>query len=182
MEHEMKQTQRAGRSGFFMMAGLALMLLGMGCASPQVTAAEPELQVKAAKPMATAMMKDRVMAKSSYGFDETVSRVKETIEGKQMMVVFTADHQAMLRMVGIESKGMVGIEFFHPRYGKMVYNNDRKAGIEMPLRLVVMETPNGKAMLSYYKPSSVFAKYQGLGNMAGELDRVLDAVVAAVSR
>ena len=128
------------------------------------------------------MMKNRVMAKSAYGFDETVSRAKETIEGKQMMVVFTTDHQAMLRMVGIESKGMVGIEFFHPRYGKMVHENDRKAGIEMPLRLVVMETPDGKATLSYYKPSSVFAKYQGLGNMAGELDAVFGAIVASVTK
>lgn len=129
-----------------------------------------------------AMPKDRAMAMSKYSFQDTVSRVKQTIESKGMMVVFTADHQAMLSMVGMNTKGMLGVEFFHPRYGKAIMQNDHAAGIEIPLRLVVMETPDGKAMLSYYKPSSVFAKYKGLEGMAAELDGVYDAIVAAVSR
>ncbi|WP_447973846.1 DUF302 domain-containing protein [Nitrospira sp. Kam-Ns4a] len=135
--------------------------------------------------MMTKMMEmkypDRRFVVSAYPFDETVSRVKRAIEAKQMMVVFTADHQAMLSMVGVNAKGMLGIEFFHPRYGKVIMQNDHAAGIEIPLRLVVMETPDGKAMLSYYKPSIIFANYKGLGGMARELDGVYDAIVAAVS-
>ncbi|MDR4483949.1 MAG: DUF302 domain-containing protein [Nitrospirales bacterium] len=129
-----------------------------------------------------AMPKDRAMAMSKYSFEDTVSRIKQTIESRQMMVVFTADHQAMLSMAGLNTKGMQGIEFFHPRYGKKIMQNDHRAGIEIPLRLVVMETPDGKAMLSFYKPSSTFAKYKGLEEMARELDGVYDAIVAAVSR
>lgn len=145
---------------------LGLMILTTGCATM----------------MAWKYGGDRVFVKSEYAFDETVSRVKRTIESKQMMVVFTADHQAMLSMVGMNTKGMQGIEFFHPRYGKVIMQNDQPAGIELPLRLVVMETPDGKAMLTYYRPSSVFAKYKGLDGMAAELEGVFEAIVVAVSR
>lgn len=165
--------------------GLLILLLGMtafitGCET--MPCPSPGVSMGMSASGAMAMPKDRVMAMSKYSFQDTVSRIKQTIESKEIMVVFTADHQAMLSMVGMNTKGMLGVEFFHPRYGKMVMQNDHAAGIEIPLRLVVMETPDGKAMLSYYKPSSVFVKYKGLEGMAAELDGVYDAIVAAVSR
>jgi uncharacterized protein (DUF302 family) len=123
----------------------------------------------------------RVMVMSKYSFDETVSRVKQAIEGQQMMVVFSADHQAMLQMVGLQTKGMVGIEFFHPRYGKVIVENDHAAGLEIPLRLVIMEGDMG-TMLTYQKPSHTFNKYPRLKNLGEELDRVLAAIAASVSK
>lgn len=126
-------------------------------------------------------MEGRVMAKSKYGFDETVSRLKQAIEGQQMMVVFTVDHQGMLRTVGLETKGMVGIEFFHPRYGKVIVQNDHMAGIEIPLRLVVMEGDMG-TMVSYYRPSYIFSKYPKLKSLGAELDGVLKKVQEEVTK
>jgi len=126
-------------------------------------------------------MKGRAMAKSKYPFDETVSRLKQAIEGQQMMVVFTADHQAMLQMVGLQTKGMLGIEFFHPRYGKTIVENDHAAGIETPLRLVVMEGDMG-TMITYYKPSHIFAKYPRLKALGEELDAVLARITEAVTK
>ncbi len=127
------------------------------------------------------MLPGRVMAMSKYSFDETVSRVKQAIEGQQMMVVFTADHQAMLQMVGLQTKGMVGIEFFHPRYGRVIVENDHAAGLEIPLRVVIMEGDMG-TMLTYEKPSHTFSKYPKLKKLGEELDGVLAAIAAAVSR
>ncbi|MBI4169820.1 MAG: DUF302 domain-containing protein [Acidobacteria bacterium] len=125
-------------------------------------------------------MKGRVMAKSKYAFDETVSKVKQAIEGQQMMVVFTADHQAMLQMVGLKTKGTLGIEFFHPRYGKVIAENDHAAGIEIPFRLMVMEGDMG-TMISYYKPSYVLAKYPKLQALGQELDGVVKKIEQAVT-
>lgn len=175
----MRQMVNGRTLGMLVMA-VGLAVVAAGCE----TMAQPSGQASMGMggPGGMAMSKDRAMAMSKYSFQDTVSRVKQTIESKQMMVVFTADHQAMLSMVGLNTKGMQGIEFFHPRYGKQIMQNDHAAGIEIPLRLVVMETPDGKAMLSYYKPSSTFAKYKGLDGMARELDGVYDAIVASVSQ
>lgn len=127
------------------------------------------------------MLPGRVMAMSKYDFNETVSRVKQAVEGQQMMVVFTADHQAMLSMVGLQTKGMVGIEFLHPRYGKVIVQNDHAAGVEIPLRLVIMEGEMG-TVLTYQKPSHTFGKYPKLKKLGEELDGVLAAIQASVAK
>lgn len=154
--------------------GVSLMalFLTVGCAA---------IQAGGQTAQAGGPMEGRVMAPSKYGFDETVSRVKQAIEGQQMMVVFTADHQAMLQMVGMKIKGMQAIEFFHPRYGKIIFENDHMAGIETPLKLVVMEGDMG-TMISYYKPSHTFAKYPKLKRLGEELDRVYASIQAAVAK
>lgn len=127
------------------------------------------------------MLPGRVMAMSKYPFNETVAKLKQAIEGQNMMVVLVADHQMMLSMVGMQTKGMLGIEFFHPRHGKTIVENDHAAGIEIPLRLVVMEGDMG-TMLSYYKPSYVFGKYPKLKALGEELDSVLKTIEAAVTK
>jgi len=127
------------------------------------------------------MLPGRVMAMSKYDFNETVSRVKQAIEAQQMVVLFTADHQAMLSMVGLQTKGMMGIEFFHPRYGKIIFQNDHAAGLEVPLRLVVMEGEMG-TMLTYEKPSHIFGKYPKLKKLGEELDGVLATIRASVAK
>lgn len=126
-------------------------------------------------------MKDRVMAMSKYPFDETVSRLKQAIEAQGLVVVFTADHQAMLQMVGMNTKGMQGIEFFHPKYGKVIAQTDHMAGIEIPLRLMVMEGDMG-TMITYYKPSYVFGKYPKLKALGQELDGVVEKIAQAVTK
>lgn len=126
-------------------------------------------------------MKGRAMAKSKYPFDETVSRVKQAIEGQEMMVIQTVDMQAMLQMVGVQAKGMQQVLFFHPRYGKAIYENDRMAGIEAPLKLVVTEGDMG-TMISYYKPSHVFAMYPKLKALGEELDGVLGRIAEAATK
>jgi len=127
------------------------------------------------------IMKGRVMAKSKYPFDETVSRLKQAIEGENLMVIHSIDQQAMLRMVGVEAKGMQSILFFHPQYGRMIYQTDRLAGIEPPLKIVVMEGDMG-TMITYYKPSYLFRKYQGLARLGDELDGVLARITEAVTK
>lgn len=138
-----------------------------------------------ASPMAAGagMMKapeDQVMAMSKYDFNETVSRVKQAIEGENMMVLRTIDMQEMLKMVGLETKGMQTILFFHPRYGKEIYTKARMAGIEPPLKLSVMENEMGKVMVRYRKPSAIFAPYKPLSDLGKELDEVVGRIVGKV--
>ncbi|MBI4609857.1 MAG: DUF302 domain-containing protein, partial [Candidatus Rokubacteria bacterium] len=74
----------------------------------------------------------------------------------------------------------LGIEFFHPRYGKVIVENDHAAGIEIPFRLVVMEVDMG-TMISYYKPSHILAKYPKLKALGQELDGVVKKIEKAVT-
>jgi uncharacterized protein (DUF302 family) len=57
-----------------------------------------------------------------------------------------------------------------------------EAGIEAPVRLYIVESPEGKVSVSYVKPSVVFAPYgnKALDAMARELDSLFERIVAAV--
>lgn len=128
------------------------------------------------------MPEGRAMVMSKHPYNDTVSKLKQAIADQEMMVLFTADHQEMLKMVGLDTKPMLTIEFFHPRYGKKIYENDGRAAIEIPLRLVLMENQEGMVMVSYNKPSYVFSKYPKLKDLGTELDGVYDKIVASVTK
>lgn len=159
----------------------------MRCSMRILTGAVALIVVLSGARVATAQMQmkvpeDQVMAMSKYSFDETISKVKRAIEGQNMMILYTADMQQMLKMVGLETKGMQTIIFFHPRYGKEIYTKARMAGIEPPLKVTIMENDQGKTVLRYRKPSAIFAPYAPLKDLGKELDDVLGEIQAAVTQ
>lgn len=161
-----------------------LMALSVGLvALPEVHAEETAMQmVFAGRSIAMPLPKDRLVVRSKYPYSETVSRIKATIESQDLLIVGTIDHQELLTLVGLKTGGMLGIEFFHPRYGKVIAKNDGAAALEMPFRLVVMEANDKSVLVTYYRPSSVFAPYKGLEGLGREIDGVLDNIVASITQ
>lgn len=122
-----------------------------------------------------------VTQRSAYDFDETLSRIRRAIEAENLMVVHEINPQQMLRMVGVRTGGMRQVLFFHPRYMKQIMETNRNAGIEPPLKVLVMESPNG-VMVRYEDPVHQFQAYLGLGGIAEELRGIFERVVAAVAK
>ncbi len=73
-----------------------------------------------------------VTTRSAYNFDETLSRIRQAVEGENLMVVQEVNPQQMLRMVGVQVGGMRQVFFFHPRYMKQILETNRNAGIDEP--------------------------------------------------
>ncbi len=121
-----------------------------------------------------------VTTPSAYGFDETVNRLKQSIEGENLMVVHEVNPQQMLRMVGVRVGGMRQILFFHPRYMKQIIEANRNGSIEPPLKILVMEMPNGRVMVRYEQPEHQLNPYEGLESIAEELQGVVERVVATI--
>lgn len=117
--------------------------------------------------------------RSSLGFDETVATLKGAIEEQNLMVLHEINPQQMLRMVGMRVPGMRQIVFFHPRYMRRIFETNRIGGIEPPLKLLVMDTPNG-VMVRFHDPVHQFAPYEGLGEIATELRGLIDTIIASV--
>lgn len=141
-----------------------VLILGVGTAYAQKMKA-PDFQV--ARP-------------SSYSFDETINRLKDAIESENLMVIKEINAQQMLRMVGVKTKGMKQLLFFHPRYMKKIIQKNKNAGIEPPLKVLVMEKPNGKAMVKYIKPTHIFGKYAGLDGVGQELEELIQRIVTQI--
>ncbi len=84
-------------------------------------------------------------------------------------------------MVGVKAEKIAGLEIFHPRYGKVLYANDKDAFLEVPLRILVMQTGDD-TMIRYRKPSAALADYSGLSSLGDELDQVFAKIVDSVAK
>ena len=122
-----------------------------------------------------------VTKRSSQGFDETLNLLRQAIEAENLMVVQEVDPQKMLRMVGVQVGGMRQLFFFHPRYMKQILETNRNAGIEPPLKLLVMEAPNGQVMVRYEDAQHQFAPYDGLTEFSAEMAGIFERVVGTVT-
>ncbi len=121
-----------------------------------------------------------VTVPSAHDFETTLATLKQAIEGENLMVVHEINPQQMLRMVGMRVRGMRQILFFHPRYMQRILETNRNGGIEAPLKLIVMERPDGSAMVRYHDPVHQFGPYDGLEEIAAELRAVFETVVASI--
>lgn len=136
-------------------------------------------------PPISAQAKDQpVVVKSRNSFSDTVSKLKQAIQEKGMMVVFEANHKNMLAMIGQQSKESVTIGFGRPQMGGMLFGAEPKAALEMPLRVAVRELDNGDVLVLYYKPSYLFAHYRNkkLDSLAKEMDTMVTSLVSAATQ
>ncbi|GJL61784.1 MAG: hypothetical protein NPIRA04_04380 [Nitrospirales bacterium] len=170
------------RMSYVVITGLIILSVALAL-SPEVRAQETAMKmVFGDRSIAMPLPKDRIVVRSKYPFIDTVIRIKDTIEAKDLLIVGNIDHQELLTLVGLKTGGMLGIEFFHPRYGKVIAKNDGAAALEMPYRVVVMEANDGSVLVTYYRASAVLAPYKGCEGLGREIDGVLDDIVASIAR
>ena len=117
---------------------------------------------------------------SSRSFDATVNILTQAIEGENLMLVHEINAQQMLRMVGVRTGGMKQLLYFHPRFMQQIIETNRNGGIVPPLKILVMERPDGGVMVRYHDPEALFSSYQGLAGVAQELKGITERVVASV--
>jgi uncharacterized protein (DUF302 family) len=122
----------------------------------------------------------QTMVTSQYGFDDTVTMLKGAIEGENLMVIKEINPQKMLRMVGIKTRGIKQVFFFHPRFMKRIMDVNPHATIEPPLKVAVMETPKGTVIVKYIKPTYLFGRYEGVEAIGSELEALVAKIVASV--
>ena len=161
--------------------GAGLLLMTASAAGAQ---AEPASPAVAPGPKAAGQAPPApeflVTAPSAYGFDDTVDLLKGAIEAENLMLIHEIDAQRMLRMVQVTTPGMKQLLFFHPRYMKRIRETNPAGTIEPPLKLAVMEGPDGKVMVRYIKPSYLFGRYAGLDPIGQELEDLVERIVAVV--
>ncbi len=147
-------------------------------AHPRALIVALALGLAAALPAGMAKAEPVLVEHSAAADFRTVSaRIQNGLKARKMAIVRQIHFHAMLAVVGISAAPATTYETFHPRFGKIVYDNDRDAFIELPLRIHVRETDDG-VIIRYRTPSSIFAAYDGLSDMGAELDRIFAEIVA----
>ncbi|MGH8680931.1 MAG: DUF302 domain-containing protein [Burkholderiales bacterium] len=120
-----------------------------------------------------------VTLRSDHGFNDLVGRIEKSIEANKMGLVSRASASGGAAARGVKIPGNAVLMVFRNDYAVRMLAASVPAGIEAPLRLYVTEGQDGKASITYRRPSAVFAPYRNaeLDKLARELDPVLEKIV-----
>ena len=116
---------------------------------------------------------------SKFGFAETVEHLERSVDENGLKVISIIDAQANLKKIGVEIKGNKILEVFNPKLAREVFDNDLKAGIIPPLRVYIYEESD-KTHVAAQSAVELFSHYNGLEELAGRVDKMLDSVTNSV--
>ena len=124
--------------------------------------------------------KDFVLETSKNDFATTVQKLQKAVSAQKVVLLKDYDVQMMVKMVGVKSKQSMTYAIFHPRYGKVLYENDPDAFAAVPLSIIVQER-GSKVVVGYMKPSAVFSEYDVPKKTKNELDNILESIVSSAT-
>ncbi len=120
------------------------------------------------------------VATSPLAFEDTLQRLKEAITARDLWLIHEIDPQALLSRDGYEVAPARQLLFFHPRYAARLLAANPAALIEIPLKIAVLQMPDGCVLVRHVDVEAMLSRYAGLAPLASELAILLREVVDAL--
>ncbi|ASP17972.1 DUF302 domain-containing protein [Neisseria sp. 23W00296] len=118
---------------------------------------------------------------SRYGFDETVSRLKNAVQAKGMTVFALIDHRAAAQKAGLDMQPATVIVFGAPKAGTPLMAKDPDFALRLPLKVLVTET-DGQVRAVLADTRSLIADSRiSVADVENTLDRVPALIEKTVS-
>ena len=108
-----------------------------------------------------------------------IGRAKEALQRGPPLAIFSArDHGGLLRIAGIARKA-VQYEIGNPLTATRMTQRELPASLYAPLRVVLYENEDGRAVFEYDRPSSLFGQFgdERVTWVARELDASLESLL-----
>ncbi len=102
---------------------------------------------------------------SPYAFAETVDRLTRRLADAGMTLFASIDHRAGALSVGLEMPPATVIVFGNPRAGTPLMVAAPRLALDLPLRVLVRETADGKVLVAYH-PAQALTRAAGLADEA----------------
>lgn len=114
--------------------------------------------------------------------DTAVAKLIEAAQAVPMGLVAHINGQANAAKRGLTVSADQILEIFRPDFAIRVWQADKRAGIDIPLRIHVYET-DGKTHVAMRSPVKVFAPYENaeLDKLAAELVPIFDTILASLT-
>ena len=93
-----------------------------------------------------------IQISSHYSFDETVRRLQSAFEEKMLKVFAIIDHSGEAEKVGLEMHPTKVLIFGNPKGGTPLMVAAPSLAIDLPLKALVAEGPDGKVLVTYNSP------------------------------
>ncbi|WP_417431568.1 DUF302 domain-containing protein [Kiloniella sp.] len=119
-----------------------------------------------------------VVVKSEKSFSELADDLKTSIKDNKMGLVTRASASGGAANAGITIPGNLVVGVYRNDFARRMLSASIPAGIEAPIRFYLTESNDGTSVLTYRKPTAVFAPYNSadLDVMAKELDGIFEKI------
>ena len=128
----------------------------------------------------TAMADDWITKTSPHSVEKTVAQLTAAIEGAGAKVFAVVDHAAGAKKVDAKLAPATLVIFGNPKIGTPVMQANIRAGLDLPLRVLVFEK-DGKTTIGYLDPAKLKQRYEISGadevfaKITGALNKLTDA-------
>ena len=121
-----------------------------------------------------------VRVKSAYPFAETVERLKGDVGSKGITFFFAVEQARLAAEAGISLRPSTLLVFGNPALGSQFMTSNPVAGIDWPVRLVVIEDEKGDVW-AIYNDFHYLARRHGITDRNGAFDKAADVIGSITS-
>ncbi|WP_306600456.1 DUF302 domain-containing protein [Geothrix sp. 21YS21S-2] len=120
-------------------------------------------------------------ARSRFPFHETLQGLKEAIAAEDLLLIHEIDPQVIMARGGFVTWPIRQLLFFHPRFMVRLLEGDPSALVEVPLKVVILEMPDGRVFVRRPDTQNAFRRYLNLRQLGAELDGICQRLVGTVA-
>jgi uncharacterized protein (DUF302 family) len=143
-----------------------------------MASATPPGAAEGLKPAASAS--GVIAAKSAYGMEETVERLKKDIAAKGITFFQQIDQASLAAKAGIELRPSILLIFGNPPLGTQFITANPQAGLDWPVRLLVYRDDKG-AVWTAYTDFAWIAKRHGVNSRDAQFHMASEVAASIVS-
>lgn len=123
-----------------------------------------------------------VTYRSNAGFAATLARAEPAIQARGLFLMRVVDHSAAATQFGRQLAPNTVVLFGHPRVGSQVMACAPTAGIDLPQKLLLLETPTG-VTVTYNDPAYLVRRHRitGCEDILATVAETLDAIAREVA-
>jgi uncharacterized protein (DUF302 family) len=120
---------------------------------------------------------------SAQGVNETMDKLEAIVKEKGLTVFLRIDHQANAAKVGDTIPAAEVLIFGNPKMGTSMMKDDIRAGLDLPLRVLVYEDAEGKTWISYHNPQELKEAYRlGDSPAVAKAEQALDKLTGGAAK
>ena len=117
---------------------------------------------------------------SNHSVDETVEKLKRTLQAKGVIIFAIVDHSGEAEKLGLKMRPTKVVIFGSPKAGTPVMLAAPSVAIDLPLKILIWEDREGKVWVSYNSPTYL-QKRHGLPKELLQNIAVVETLAAAVA-
>ena len=131
---------------------LATLVVGLIVPGPATSAQDMVAKERGIVPMIVAKEAGIINIPSNHSVDETVDRLENILQSKEITLFALVDHSGEAAKVGMKMPPTKLLIFGNPKGGTPVMLAAPSIALDLPLKILVAEDAQGKVWLSYNSP------------------------------